>query len=70
MLPIADAVRAVFPVREVDADEARIVGHGGPLPATGAAGGPVAVLGPDGTFLALVEERDGLAKPVAVFVSS
>jgi tRNA pseudouridine55 synthase len=33
------------------------------------AGGPVAVLGPDGTFLALVEERDGLAKPLAVFVS-
>jgi tRNA pseudouridine55 synthase len=32
--------------------------------------GPVAVLGPDGTFLALVEERDGLAQPVAVFVSS
>jgi tRNA pseudouridine55 synthase len=67
VLPIADAVRAVFPVREVDADEARIVGHGGPLPAAGVAG-PVAVLGPDGTFLALVEERDGLAKPVAVFV--
>jgi tRNA pseudouridine55 synthase len=69
VLAIADAVRAVFPVREVDADEARIIGHGGPLPATGVAG-PVAVLGPDGTFLALVEERDGFAKPVAVFVSS
>jgi tRNA pseudouridine 55 synthase len=69
VLPIADAVRAVFPVREVDADQARVVGHGGPLPAAGVAG-PVAVFGPDGTFLALVEERDGLAKPVAVFVAS
>jgi tRNA pseudouridine55 synthase len=67
--PISDAVRAVFPVREVDAEQARVVGHGGSLPAEGVAG-PVAVLGPDGTFLALVEERDGLAKPVAVFVSS
>lgn len=69
VLPIADAVRAVFPVREVDADEARVVGHGGPLPAVGQSGA-VAVLGPDGAFLALVEERDGVAKPVAVFVSS
>jgi tRNA pseudouridine55 synthase len=70
LLPIADAVRAAFPVREVDAEQARVLGHGGPLPALGLADGPVAVLGPDGTFLALVEERNGLAKPVAVFVSS
>lgn len=68
VLAIADAVRAVFPVREVDADAARVIGHGGSLPAAGVTG-PVAVLGPDGTFLALVEEGDGLAKPVAVFVS-
>jgi tRNA pseudouridine55 synthase len=70
LVPIADAVRAVFRVREVDAEEARIVSHGGPLPAAGKAGGPVAVLGPEGTFLALVEERDGLAKTLAVFVTS
>jgi tRNA pseudouridine55 synthase len=70
LLPIADAVRAVFPVREVDAEQARIVMHGGPLPTAGlGAGGPVAVIGPDGAFLALVEERDGVAKPLAVFVS-
>jgi tRNA pseudouridine55 synthase len=70
VLPIADAVRAAFPVREVDEDEARVLGHGVALPAVGIVGGPVAVLGPDGTFLALVEEHDGLAKPVAVFVTS
>jgi tRNA pseudouridine55 synthase len=70
MLPIADAVRAVFPVRDVDAEQARVIGHGGALPATGLVGGPVAVIGPDGSFLALVEERDGFAKPLAVFVSS
>jgi tRNA pseudouridine55 synthase len=69
VLPIADAVRAVFPAREVDADQARVVGHGGSLPAAGVTG-LVAVFGPDGAFLALVEERDGFARPVAVFVSS
>jgi tRNA pseudouridine55 synthase len=70
VLAISDAVRAVFPVREVDADQARVVSHGGPLPTAGQVDGPVAVLGPDGTFLALVEERDGLARTIAVFVSS
>ncbi len=30
--------------------------------------GPIAVFGPDGTFLALVEEQAGQARPVAVFV--
>jgi tRNA pseudouridine55 synthase len=69
MLPIDDAVRAVFPIREVDAAQARVIGHGGALPAIGLADGPVAIIGPDGAFLALVEERDGLARPVAVFVS-
>jgi tRNA pseudouridine55 synthase len=69
LLPIADAVRAVFPVRDVDAQQATVIGHGGALPATGMTSGPVAVIGPDGTFLALVEERDGFAKPLAVFVS-
>jgi tRNA pseudouridine55 synthase len=70
VLPIADAVRAAFPVREVGVDEARIVAHGGPLPAAGLGPGPVAVLGPDNTFLALVEEVGGVAKPTAVFVTT
>lgn len=30
--------------------------------------GPIAVFGPQERFLALVEERDGHARPVAVFV--
>jgi tRNA pseudouridine55 synthase len=67
VLPIAEAVRAAFPVRDVDSDQARVVVHGGPLPRTGTSAGPVAVMGPDGAFLALVEDRDGLAKPIAVF---
>jgi tRNA pseudouridine55 synthase len=68
VLPMAAAVRAVFPVREVDAAAAVVISHGGPLPALGLGPVPVAVLGPDGAFLALVEERDGRAKPTAVFV--
>jgi tRNA pseudouridine55 synthase len=31
-------------------------------------GGPVAAFAPDGTFIALVEERDGEVRPLAVFV--
>lgn len=69
LVPLVDAVRAAFPVREVDAEEARIVAHGGPLPAVGIGAGPIAVIGPGNTFLALVEERDGRAKPTAVFVT-
>ncbi len=68
VLPIADAARAAFPVRDVDAADAAVIAHGGPLPPTGGGPGPVAVIGPDGTFLALVEDRDGRAKPTAVFV--
>jgi tRNA pseudouridine55 synthase len=46
--------------------------HGGFLAAAGIETGsvevgPVAVFGPDGAFLALVEERGGRAKPIAVF---
>jgi tRNA pseudouridine55 synthase len=68
LLPIADAARAAFPARDVDADEARVVSHGGSLSATGhAPGGPVAVFGPDGAFLALVEDRGTTSRPVAVF---
>jgi tRNA pseudouridine55 synthase len=68
VIPLAAAAAAVFPRRDVSAAEAQRVAHGGPLPATGAAPGTVAVFGPDGAFLALVEETGGQARPVAVFV--
>jgi tRNA pseudouridine55 synthase len=67
VLPIADAARAAFPARDLGADEATVISHGGPLPATGTAG-PVAVFGPDGTFLALVQDRGATTKALAVFV--
>ena len=69
ILPIADAVAAAFPRRDVGEHDARGIAHGGRLPAVGlGAGGPVGVFGPDGGLLALVEERDGVARPLAVFV--
>ncbi|HEX2313101.1 MAG TPA: tRNA pseudouridine(55) synthase TruB [Thermomonospora sp.] len=67
VLPIGDAVAAAFPRRDVDADEARAVAHGGRLRAAGLGPGPVGVFAPDGTLLALVEERGGVARPLAVF---
>ncbi|KAB2345703.1 tRNA pseudouridine(55) synthase TruB [Actinomadura rudentiformis] len=68
ILPMADAVAAAFPRREVSADDARKVMHGGKLPAAGLGPGPVGVFAPDGTLLALVEEQGNAAKPLAVFV--
>ncbi|MBO3746567.1 tRNA pseudouridine(55) synthase TruB [Streptosporangiaceae bacterium NEAU-GS5] len=69
ILPMADAVAAAFPRRDVTEDEARLVAHGGRLPAAGLGPGPVGVFAPDGTLLALVEEHGQAAKPLAVFVS-
>ena len=73
ILPIAAAAAAAFPQSTVDADGAAKLAHGGFLPATGLSTGPVAVFGPDGAFLALVEDRTDErrgphAKPIAVFV--
>jgi tRNA pseudouridine55 synthase len=68
VMPIAVAARGAFPSRDVDGEQARLLSHGGQLPWESVGSGPVAVFGPDGTFLALVEERSGRAKPLAVFV--
>ena len=68
VLPLAEAAAAAFPVRELTVEEARSLSHGGRLPGLGGAAGPVAAFGPDGTLIALVEEKDGVARPLAVFV--
>jgi tRNA pseudouridine55 synthase len=69
LLPMAEAVAAAFPRRDVSASEARTVVHGGRLAAAGFSPGPVGVFGPDGALLALVEEHGPVAKFLAVFVS-
>ncbi len=68
VLPLADAVAAAFPHVDVDAVEVARVRHGGPLPGRGTTG-PVGVFGPDGSLLALAEEREGVLRYLAVFAS-
>ncbi len=60
-LSMADAARRAFPERIATDDEARILGHGGPLTPVGITG-PYAVFDPAGDVLAIVREGDGRAK--------
>jgi tRNA pseudouridine55 synthase len=61
-LPLADAARRFFPVRDASPEEARTLSHGGPLDQAGIEG-PYAVFGPYGGLLAIVREREGRARP-------
>jgi tRNA pseudouridine55 synthase len=67
VIPLAQAAAAAFARRDLTADEARQVGHGGRLPALGAAS-PVAAFGPDGSLIALLTEEEGQARSLAVFI--
>ncbi len=75
VLPLDAAAALSFPRRDLDAEGARIVVHGGWIPAERAPEGavpgetPIAAFGPDGTFLALLTERGGRARPLAVFTA-
>jgi tRNA pseudouridine55 synthase len=64
-LGLADAARRCFPGRDVGDEDARLLGHGGPLPAAGITG-PYAVFGPGGEVVAIVSERGGRARPEIV----
>ena len=66
MLPISDAARASFPVRDLDGAQAADVRFGRALHVDLVT--LTAVFAPDGEFLALYEPRDGVARAVAVFV--
>ncbi|TYC99102.1 tRNA pseudouridine(55) synthase TruB [Arthrobacter echini] len=66
LLPLDDAGRALFPVRELTDSEAADVSHGrriGPSEAPD----PVAAYAPDGTLVALLENRADSARTVLVF---
>jgi len=76
VLPIAEAAAAAFPRRDLSADEARRLAHGGRLAATAGRGsadgpavaaGPTAAYAPDGTLIALLTEQGGQARPLVVF---
>ncbi len=71
LIPLARAAADAFPSRQLTGDEARRLAHGGRLPGGGAHGpGPEAAFAPDGTLVALVEERDGQIRPVVVFAAT
>lgn len=70
-LPLADAARATFPVRDLTEDETRALSYGKRIPAGGAgAGVTVAAVSPDGVLVALLEDRGPHARPVLVFAAA
>lgn len=68
-LPLAEAVRAAMPVREVATHEARALSHGQAIERHGVAG-TYGALTADGTVIALLREDGELARPVLVFTPS
>ena len=66
VVPLDAAVAASFPRRELAADEAVALSYGKRLGATGAAG-TIGAFAPDGRCIALLEDRDGAARPTVVF---
>ncbi len=71
ILDIADAARALMPVRELSAAEAVELSFGRRIPAsvegTHTADAPAAAFAPDGTLVALLADAGKFAKPVLVF---
>jgi tRNA pseudouridine55 synthase len=67
VLSLEDAGRALFPVRELTDAEAADVSHGRRIPPSEGAEVPVAAFSPDGTLVALLENRGGAARTVLVF---
>ncbi|WP_030528043.1 tRNA pseudouridine(55) synthase TruB [Phycicoccus jejuensis] len=68
VLPLAEAARATFPSRSLDADEARALGYGQRIPSlTPGRTGPVAAFAPDGTLVALLDEARPTARSLVTF---
>ena len=67
VLPLEDAVAGAFPRWDVDAEAARRLSLGQRLPPSGLPPGFVGVFAPDGSVVALVEERAGAVRPTVVF---
>jgi tRNA pseudouridine55 synthase len=66
VLGLTDAARAVFPARELTAEEAVALGHGQRVPATGTPGLHAAVA-PDGRLVALIEDAGQVARVAVGF---
>jgi len=79
VLPLAQAASAAFPRRDLSAEEARRLAHGGRLAPAGHGAAPAvaatpehptAAYAPDGSLVALLAEQDGQARPLVVFAGS
>ena len=66
-VPLTEAVAAAFPVRTLDEAQTRAIRHGNRIAAGEEGEGPVGLFAPDGTVVALGENRPGHMKPVVVF---
>ena len=66
VVPLDEAVAASFPRRELTDDEAVALSYGRKLDPTGAET-TVGAFAPDGRCIALLEDRDGVARPTVVF---
>ena len=67
VLPLAKAAARAFAGRTLSDAEAGRLAHGIAPVAVGQGPGPVAAFDPAGELIALVQERDGLARPLVVF---
>jgi tRNA pseudouridine55 synthase len=70
VMPLAEAAAAAFPRRDLSADEARRLAHGGRLTAVMETEDPAAAFAPDGSLVALLTEQAGQARPLVVFAAS
>jgi tRNA pseudouridine55 synthase len=66
VLPLGAAVAAAFPRRALDAEEAVALSHGKRLTPSGRTG-TLGAFAPDGRCIALLEDREGAARPTVVF---
>ena len=66
-VPLSQAVAAAFPVRTMDETETRAIRYGNRIGESSLGEGPVGLFAPDGTVVALGENRLGHMKPIVVF---
>ena len=68
VIPLGEAARAAFPVRELDEAQARAIGFGQRLPSlVPGRTEPVAAIAPDGTLVAMLDESRPTALSLVVF---
>ncbi|KAB7746577.1 tRNA pseudouridine(55) synthase TruB [Nostocoides sp. F2B08] len=68
VLDLAAVARTSFAVREVDADEARALGHGARIPSLEPGRSePIAAIGPDGRLVAMIDESRDRTRSHVVF---